>query len=141
MGTDDRRVWARRTLITALGLVIAALGAILPVRITSAAAAPMPAATAPASPDPRGLWQGNLQGQLRIVVHVASDSVGGLAASLDSPDQGAMGLPVSRVTFANDTLRLELDFLGASFAGRMNDAGTRIEGMWHQSGQSIPPRG
>ncbi len=75
---------------------------------------------------------------LRIVVNVVADTAGGLVSTLDSPDQGAMGLPVSSVTFSNDTLRLELKSLGAGFVGRMSDDGTRIAGEWHQSGQSIP---
>jgi pimeloyl-ACP methyl ester carboxylesterase len=102
----------------------------------AAVATPEPAATS--SRDPRGVWQGKLQGALRIVVHVGGDSAGGLTSTIDSPDQGATGLPVSTVSFAHDTLTLELASLGASFAGVMNDEATEIVGEWHQSGQSIP---
>jgi pimeloyl-ACP methyl ester carboxylesterase len=84
------------------------------------------------------VWQGKLQDVLRIVVHVGQDSTGRLSSSIDSPDQGAMGLEVDATTFASDTLRLELTRLGASFSGRMSDDGARISGEWHQGGQSLP---
>lgn len=91
-----------------------------------------------ANHDPRGIWQGKIQNALRLVVHVAADSGGGLVSRVDSPDQGAMGLPVTQTTFTSDTLRLELADLGASYSGRMNGDGTAIAGEWRQSGQVLP---
>ena len=88
--------------------------------------------------DPRGLWEGKIQSTLRIIVHVDADSAGALISKVDSPDQGALGLPVSATTFANDTLRLDLSKLGASYVGRMAADGASIEGEWHQSGQLLP---
>ena len=43
-----------------------------------------------------GSWLGTLQTggvELRIVFHISQDSVGVLTATLDSPDQGATGIP------------------------------------------------
>lgn len=88
--------------------------------------------------DPIGTWQGTLQGQLRVVLHVARDSAGALGATLDSPDQGATGLPVDRVTFAGDSLRLEMPRLTAGFEGRMDATGAHIEGEWRQRGVTLP---
>ena len=88
--------------------------------------------------DPRGTWLGKIQDALRIVVHVAADDHGGLTSKVDSPDQGAMGLPVSTTTFAEDTLRLELANLGAAYVGRMSADGATIAGEWHQGGQVLP---
>ena len=88
--------------------------------------------------DPRGLWEGKLQSALRIVVHVDADSAGALSATVDSPDQGALGLPVSTTSYSGDTLRLELSKLGASYVGRMSTDGFSIAGEWYQSGQVLP---
>ena len=113
---------------------VAPLGAALVALVALAALA----AAALAAPDPRGTWQGEFQQALRIVVHVRGAEGGALAASLDSPDQGAMGLPIERVTFAGDTLRLELTHPVASYVGRLSDAGDRIVGTWRQGGRSLP---
>ena len=56
---------------------------------------------------------------------------------MDSPDQGAAGLPVDAVTFTRDSLRLELR-LGASFAGQMSADGRQIAGTWRQGGHELP---
>lgn len=86
---------------------------------------------------PVGVWQGKIQQALRIVVHVDAAADGALSAKVDSPDQGAMGLPVSKTMFVDDTLRLELANLGAEYVGRMSDDGRTLAGTWRQSGQSL----
>jgi len=88
--------------------------------------------------DPRGMWQGTLLGKLRIVVHVEGASVDALKARIDSPDQGAMGLPVTTATFTGDTLRLALTNLGAAFTGVMGAEGGSIVGTWSQGGNDLP---
>ena len=48
-----------------------------------------------------GTWLGTLQaggGALRIVFHISRDSVGVFTATLDSPDQGAIGIPVDAMS-------------------------------------------
>ena len=55
-----------------------------------------------------GDWQGTLPAngtQVRVVLHLKADGRGGFTASLDSPDQGATGIPVSSVSFANSTMK------------------------------------
>ena len=54
-----------------------------------------------------GTWLGTLQAggvALRIVFHISRDSVGVLTATIDSPDQGAIGIQVGAVTVTGDTL-------------------------------------
>src|SRR5215469_8556432 len=68
-----------------------------------------------------GAWQGTLKVQvveLRVVLHISSDG-DGLKATLDSPDQGAKGIPVDRVALEGDTLTLELKKIKASFEGKV----------------------
>ena len=55
-----------------------------------------------------GDWKGKLEVQgtsLTLVFHI-SDKDGTLSATLDVPDQGAMGLPLSDVTFENNILKV-----------------------------------
>src|SRR5215510_10137091 len=71
---------------------------------TLAAAAMVPPAATPAI---EGVWSGTLDAgtvRLRLVLHVAARPRGGFAASLDSLDQGATGLPVDEVTLRDRVL-------------------------------------
>src|SRR6185295_7613326 len=52
-----------------------------------------------ASARAEGNWQGNLQGALRLVIHVQRGRGGALEGTMDSPDQGAMGLPIDTLAF------------------------------------------
>ena len=99
---------------------------------------------APVHPDAAritGLWMGKLKvsgSELRIVFHLDQGDDGSLNASLDSPDQGAKGIPVSKVTFEGKQLRLEVASIGGSYEGTVNEDFSRIEGTWRQGGGSFP---
>ena len=86
-----------------------------------------------------GAWQGTLKIQaieLRVVLHFSAEG-DGYKATLDSPDQGAKGIPVDRVVLEGDTVKLELKKIKASFEGKLADDGQNIEGKWTQAG-SLP---
>jgi len=85
-----------------------------------------------------GKWTGALDVQgtsLRIVINIETDG-DGYRATLDSPDQGATGIPVTKVTFADPDLKLELANLGASFDAKLD--GDSLAGTWRQSGAELP---
>lgn len=117
--------WIRPTLsMLAVGLALT--------HPTAAAAAP------PASRAPEGIWQGTLQGMLRLVVHVERGPDGALTGKLDSPDQGATGLAIDTMWFERDTLRFQMRRLQADYLGWMNAGGDTIAGRWRQGGSVIP---
>jgi fermentation-respiration switch protein FrsA (DUF1100 family) len=92
--------------------------------------------------DIAGTWLGTLSvpGQeLRIVFNIASVD-GGLTATMDSPDQGATGIPTERVTFENGTLVIEVPAVpgGGRYQGSVSGDGQSIEGSWSQGTASIP---
>jgi pimeloyl-ACP methyl ester carboxylesterase len=90
----------------------------------------------PASPV-AGSWEGALEVgavKLRIGVAITVQPDGKLSATMDSPDQGAYGLALSDVTFADGVLKFSLRIASGSFEGRLNDAGTEIAGAWTQGG-------
>jgi len=88
-----------------------------------------------------GDWQGTLAvggAELRLVFHFTPDGKDGFAATLDSPDQGATGIPVASVSLANAALKIDLPQIMASYAGTVNAGTTAITGTFSQGGMSFP---
>ncbi len=88
-----------------------------------------------------GTWLGTLKvsvTELRLVFHIEAGPNGSLKATLDSPDQGATGLPVSRVVVADDRVTLELDKFQARYEGTINEDDSILDGQWIQGGVSLP---
>lgn len=85
-----------------------------------------------------GDWQGKLSvanASLRLVVHIKNDN-GNYSATMDSPDQGAKGIPFSSVQVKGDSLLLEAKSIGGKFSGRFNND-TTLTGQWFQ-GTGLP---
>lgn len=77
-----------------------------------------------------GTWSGKADiwgTSLRLVFHIAEDG-----ATMDSPDQGATGIPVTTTTFSGDTLRLSVASIGLSYTGVLKNG--VIEGAFTQRG-------
>lgn len=87
-----------------------------------------------------GVWGGTLKtpgGSLKVVFHVAAQPDGSFKATMDSPDQGAAGIPMSRPVVDKNTLRLECTMIGGSFYGSLEKDGS-LAGSWSQGGGSLP---
>src|ERR1017187_9291764 len=91
-----------------------------------------------------GDWQGTLiagPAEVHLLVHIskANDKAndGTLKASLDSLDQGANGIPGTTITLKDSKLTFTSDPIHGSYEGKVNAAGTAIEGTWTQ-GQPFP---
>ena len=85
-----------------------------------------------------GDWHGVLDiygMKLRIVFHIA-EHADSLAATFDSPDQGAFGIPVNRVSYANSVLKLESDAPPIVYIGTLQ--GEAIKGTFYQAGMELP---
>jgi len=95
----------------------------------------------PAKPsDIDGAWMGSLDTgaiKLRVVFHIVNTE-NGLTATLDSPDQGAKGLPVTSVTRDGAALKMEANQLGGVFEGKIAADQSSIEGTWTQRGANLP---
>jgi pimeloyl-ACP methyl ester carboxylesterase len=87
-----------------------------------------------------GDWEGTLDvgaAKLRLVLHaVRKDGV--LSATLDSPDQGATGLPIDSITVSSASVRFEMKSLGAVYEGQLAKDDSQMEGRWMQGGQTFP---
>src|SRR5205814_8446065 len=88
-----------------------------------------------------GYWQGKLDVgaiALRVGLHIKEKGQDGLTPTLDSPDQGAIGLPVSNVKYKDGELSVALKNLTARFDGKMNKEGSSIAGTWKQGAVELP---
>jgi CubicO group peptidase (beta-lactamase class C family) len=97
---------------------------------------------AAAKPSPvDGIWLGSLQAggaTLRIQIHVKSDSAGQEYCSLDSLDQGSMGIGCGKVAFAGDDFSFDVPAVIGKYAGKLSADGNTLAGTWSQNGNSLP---
>ncbi|WP_439470764.1 alpha/beta hydrolase family protein [Brevundimonas sp.] len=104
--------------------------------LTVAAAVSPVAVQAPAG-ELAGRWEGRItvSGQsLRVVLNV--DAVG--AATLDSPDQGVTGLPVSGLSLQGGVVRFSVPAAGGGFEGSLADGGRTLNGALTQGAATLP---
>ncbi len=84
-----------------------------------------------------GLWQAAVARNgvnLRLLLRVATGSHGTIV-TFDSPDLGAVGLPVSGFSRRAQAVGFSVPASGARFAGSLSDDGTRFSGTWTVPGQ------
>jgi pimeloyl-ACP methyl ester carboxylesterase len=88
-----------------------------------------------------GHWEGRLAlpngMSLRVLLDVTRGADGALAATADSPDQGARGLHVDSIRLDKDQVDFTLA-IGAAYQGTLNAAGDTLTGQWKQRGASLP---
>ncbi len=100
----------------------------------------LPLLGAEPSLSPVGDWDGALDtgvAQLRLVLHVKANGNGEYAATLDSVDQGANGIPVEKVGFEGNTLKLDIPAVHGAYEGSLGGDGKTLTGKWTQ-GQPLP---
>lgn len=85
-----------------------------------------------------GSWKGNLNVQgteLPLVFHISSE-LDVLSSTMDSPAQGATGIPMDLTTFEENVLTITFTQAGIKYVGTLaNDA---IAGTFFQSGMEMP---
>lgn len=85
-----------------------------------------------------GDWQGAIGGKLPLVLHLRVAADGGLTATLDSPTQGATGLPGANAKLTGQTLSFDVPVVQGSYAGTLSADGKTLTGTWKQMGASMP---
>jgi pimeloyl-ACP methyl ester carboxylesterase len=95
----------------------------------------------PAKPsDIDGTWLGTLDTgaiKLRVVFHIVNTDAG-LVSTLDSPDQGANGVPTGKTTRNGDGLTIDVPAVRGAFEGKIAADVNSISGTWKQGGTSLP---
>lgn len=87
-----------------------------------------------------GDWNGLLEVQgrtMRLSFHIMEEGET-LTATMDSPDQGAFGIPVTSITFDTPELIIKMPKIGLTYTGKVNDTYDKIEGDFQQAGLNIP---
>ncbi|MDP3405021.1 MAG: alpha/beta hydrolase [Brevundimonas sp.] len=87
-----------------------------------------------------GRWEGALsigQTSLPLVVRV-EPGPGGITAALDSPTQGAVGIPVTDLTVTAGVVRFAVPSLSGRFEGAVSADGGTWTGIWSQGPGSLP---
>ena len=90
------------------------------------------------SQDVTGTWNGELkvQGmQLRLIFHIFNDN-GNYTATMDSPDQGAKDIKMSKTSFDNGQLNIKFDAAQINYSGAL--IGDSIIGTFKQGGMTLP---
>ncbi len=92
-----------------------------------------------AAQDIVGSWNGKLNigaASLRLVFHIEQAADGQLSCTMDSPDQGAKGIPAKATLGEDKKLSIFVPSIGASFTGELKD-GT-LKGTFSQQGHNFP---
>ena len=88
-----------------------------------------------------GIWTGKLELpnslELTIVFNLSKDDSGKYTSTLDSPDQGAMGIPTESTTINNDSLLIKIPLVQGFYSGKIIYDEMKIEGKWSQGGMSL----
>ena len=87
-----------------------------------------------------GIWLGTLTAgsqSLRIQLQVKSDASGKESCSLDSLDQGAMGLECAHILLEGNNFSFDVPVVSGHWSGTLSGDGKTLTGTWTQ-GQPLP---
>ena len=96
-----------------------------------------PASVQAPAPQLTGAWEGRITvgGQsIRVVFQIADDG----SATMDSPDQGAFGIPADRPVLEGGVVRIGVPAVGGRFEGALSDDGQTLTGTLHQGAAALP---
>ena len=99
----------------------------------------------PASPavskELEGDWEGSLQTPgraFRMVFHFKNRPDKTVAATIDTPDSGAMGLPLNNVKQTGQKVEFGVKIAHGAFQGALNPEGTELVGQFTHEQGSLP---
>jgi len=87
----------------------------------------------------QGHWKGMLKigpTEIHVFFHIAQLPDGSYSTTMDSPDQGARGIPANATEVTYPKVRLEWKAIGGVFKGTLNNG--RLTGTLSQGGVSLP---
>lgn len=90
-------------------------------------------------PDISGKWTGSLliqNSKLKLVFNFTRHE-NAVSVTIDSPDQGAKGIPAKDVIFRNDSVIVDVPVIMGQYKAVLTTK-TSMTGMWYQNGMSIP---
>lgn len=88
-----------------------------------------------------GDWRGGIDagaaGTVHLVLHIRTGAAGATTATLDSPDQGTLGLPVL-VTREGRKVGVNMTIIAARYDGELSDDGATIKGSFSRGQIGLP---
>ena len=91
--------------------------------------------------DLSGTWTGKLElpntVKLTVVFNLKADSIGNYTTTMDSPDQGAKGIPTESTKINGDSVEIIIPLVRGSYAGKIFYDEMKIEGKWTQGGMHL----
>lgn len=100
-------------------------------------AAPAPAVAQQPASQLAGAWEGRITvgGQsIRVVFRISDDG----ATVMDSPDQGAFGIPAEAPVIEGGVVRIGVPAVNGRFEGALSDDDQTLAGALHQGGAALP---
>lgn len=78
-----------------------------------------------------GEWRGEI-GPLTLVFRFEKDKKGDFKGYVDSPDQGAKGIPITEAALTDGRLELKIKAVAGEYTGQLS--GSNLSGEWKQPG-------
>ncbi|HKO94848.1 MAG TPA: hypothetical protein VJU61_27030, partial [Polyangiaceae bacterium] len=104
--------------------------------------AAVPDAAVPiADVDIAGTWLGTLQlpgAPLRLVLNAERGENGAWTGTLDSPDQSALGIPITSLSVTGNRVEVRVDPGGIQYSGQVSADGQTLSGTFAQDGNAFP---
>lgn len=95
-----------------------------------------------ASPEPTGLWSGDIEAgtnRIAVVVEIEEGEAGALAGSLETPGQvGTPTLQLANVAASEENMAFDVPAIASRFEGRWSSEDNAWVGVWKQSGMELP---
>ncbi len=86
-----------------------------------------------------GKWEGTLntpEGSLHLVFNFSNkDGLGG--GTIDSPDQGATGIPMSSISVSDNAVKIGVQVISGEYKGKLSEDGKTMTGEWFQGGATL----
>ena len=101
----------------------------------------LPAPSPAVSKQLEGDWEGTLQtpgSEFPLTVHFKNQPDQTVAATIDIPKTGSIGMPVNDVRQSGQKVEFGLKIAHGSFQGTMNQEGTEITGQFSHEADSMP---
>ncbi len=90
-------------------------------------------AASPSAFDLVGKWEGGMdfgRMKFRMILRVAKTPENKIALTMEIPEQGMKGMPLSAMLYNHPDIRLEFDRMGGTFTGKLNAEGNEITGAF-----------
>jgi uncharacterized protein len=90
--------------------------------------------------DLSGTWLGSAQlpsNSLRIVLNIQRGQDDRWTGTLDSPDQSAVGIPITSIAVTGDHVLVRVDSIGFEYSGQLSSDGQTLSGLAQQGGSLL----